>query len=169
MSHLASYVLLLVFLVLNVRLPGLPIAAAGFACNLLVIAANGGRMPVDADDWSQTAGAYATRMPGRGVSVFRIEDSRILLHARKDFVLREHRIADVFLSDSVPFVVVEAKVPEEHWIDQFRKLSLEHALARALRRRVGAGNAEEDGRRRLAALASRLESRESSIKGLVEW
>jgi hypothetical protein len=55
--HLASYALLLVFLVLNVRLPGLPIAAAGFACNLLVIAANGGRMPVDADDWSQTAGA----------------------------------------------------------------------------------------------------------------
>ena len=54
--HLASYALLLVFLALNIRLPGLWVAAAGFSCNFLVIAANGGRMPVSPGAWSASVG-----------------------------------------------------------------------------------------------------------------
>ncbi|MHB1418205.1 MAG: DUF5317 domain-containing protein [Bacillota bacterium] len=45
--HLLSFVLLLYFLWLNRRHPGWKIVAAGVALNFLVIAANGGAMPVD--------------------------------------------------------------------------------------------------------------------------
>jgi Family of unknown function (DUF5317) len=41
----ASYAVLLVFVAVNIRLPGFPVVAAGFALNLLVISLNGG-MPV---------------------------------------------------------------------------------------------------------------------------
>jgi uncharacterized protein DUF5317 len=41
----ASYAVLLVFVAANIRLPGFPIVALGFALNLLVISVNGG-MPV---------------------------------------------------------------------------------------------------------------------------
>jgi hypothetical protein len=41
----ASYAVLLVFVLVNIRLPGFPVVAAGFALNLLVISLNGG-MPV---------------------------------------------------------------------------------------------------------------------------
>jgi hypothetical protein len=44
--HLASYLLLLLFLITNICLPRLWLPAIGFALNLIVIAANGGRMPV---------------------------------------------------------------------------------------------------------------------------
>ena len=55
--HVASYFLLLVFLVVNIRLPGLWLPALGFALNLLVIAANGGRMPVSPEAWRLAGGA----------------------------------------------------------------------------------------------------------------
>ena len=58
--HLASYLLLLLFLVLNIRLRGLWITATGFACNTLVIFANGGRMPVSADAWIEGGGKPLT-------------------------------------------------------------------------------------------------------------
>jgi hypothetical protein len=44
----ASYLLLLSFGLLNVRLPGMPLVLLGLAANLVVIAANGG-MPVSAE------------------------------------------------------------------------------------------------------------------------
>lgn len=44
-----SQVLLLAFAALNIRLPGMPILALGLACNLAVILANGGFMPLSTD------------------------------------------------------------------------------------------------------------------------
>ena len=41
-----SYLLLFAFLAANRRLTGLPVVAAGAACNLLAVLANGGLMPV---------------------------------------------------------------------------------------------------------------------------
>jgi hypothetical protein len=41
-----SYVLLLVFLASNLRVPGLGLVGVGLAMNLLVIVANGGQMPI---------------------------------------------------------------------------------------------------------------------------
>ena len=58
--HLATYLLLLVFLVLNIRLPRLWVAAAGFASNILAIFANGGRMPVPAEAWKASSGDPST-------------------------------------------------------------------------------------------------------------
>ena len=58
--HLATYLLLLVFLVLNIRLPLLWVAAVGFATNILVIFANGGRMPVSAEAWARSSGDGST-------------------------------------------------------------------------------------------------------------
>ena len=46
-GQLASYVLILVFLVLNTRIRGMSVIAFGVAANTLAIAANGGLMPVD--------------------------------------------------------------------------------------------------------------------------
>jgi hypothetical protein len=43
---LASYVLLVAMLVLNARLPGVPLLAAGLVSNVIAIVANGGLMPV---------------------------------------------------------------------------------------------------------------------------
>lgn len=42
---IASYVVLLVFVAANIRLPGFPLLAVGFALNAVVVSANGG-MPV---------------------------------------------------------------------------------------------------------------------------
>jgi MFS family permease len=49
--HIFSYALLVAFLAANGRRLGLVVAAAGLASNLLVILANGGRMPVSSAAW----------------------------------------------------------------------------------------------------------------------
>jgi hypothetical protein len=46
---IASYVPLVVFVLANLRLPGLAIAGVGLAANLVVMLANGGLMPVSPD------------------------------------------------------------------------------------------------------------------------
>ncbi len=56
--HMASYVLLVLFLVANLRRPGLSVAALGLALNTTVIFANGGRMPVRLSAWKATG--YST-------------------------------------------------------------------------------------------------------------
>jgi hypothetical protein len=43
---IVSQVLLLIFTGMNLRLPGMPVLAFGLACNLAVIVANGGFMPL---------------------------------------------------------------------------------------------------------------------------
>lgn len=45
----SSQILLLIFTALNFRLPGMPVLALGLACNLAVIIANGGFMPLTTD------------------------------------------------------------------------------------------------------------------------
>ncbi|MEW6405084.1 MAG: DUF5317 domain-containing protein [Chloroflexota bacterium] len=52
-SLIASQTLLLVFALLNRRLPGMPILVAGAVLNLTVIAANGGFMPISPDTAGQ--------------------------------------------------------------------------------------------------------------------
>ena len=47
-GHAATYVVLLVAVAANLRLPGIPVLAAGGLCNALVIWANGGVMPASA-------------------------------------------------------------------------------------------------------------------------
>ena len=43
---ISSQILLLFFVGLNIRLPGMPLLALGLTCNLVVILANGGFMPL---------------------------------------------------------------------------------------------------------------------------
>ena len=64
-AHIATYVGLLVFVVANIRQPGFAIAAAGCGLNTLVIAANGGRMPVSLDSWTAT-GKAASELTAHG-------------------------------------------------------------------------------------------------------
>lgn len=52
----ASQSLLLVFAVRNLSLPGMPLLAIGLGCNLAVIAANGGFMPMTVDAFTSLAG-----------------------------------------------------------------------------------------------------------------
>jgi MFS family permease len=52
--HIASYGMLVVFLLLNGRNVGLAVAATGLFTNLVVILANGGRMPVSAAAWKES-------------------------------------------------------------------------------------------------------------------
>jgi Family of unknown function (DUF5317)/Major Facilitator Superfamily len=56
-AHIATYVALLAFVAANIRQPGFAFAAAGCALNALVIAANGGRMPVSLASWTATGRA----------------------------------------------------------------------------------------------------------------
>lgn len=60
-AYAASTAAILVVLLVNVRIPGIAIVAAGAACNLAAIAANGGYMPVSPDalaalGWTETRG-----------------------------------------------------------------------------------------------------------------
>jgi len=52
--HIASYGMLVVFLLLNGRNVGLAVAATGLFSNLVVILANGGRMPVSVAAWEES-------------------------------------------------------------------------------------------------------------------
>lgn len=48
--HIISYVLLALFLLFNLHLPGMLYLTVGLACNMAVIVANGGQMPAPADN-----------------------------------------------------------------------------------------------------------------------
>jgi predicted MFS family arabinose efflux permease len=65
--HLLSYLLLVGFFVLNVRLRGFWLVGSGVFANALVIAVNGGRMPVALDAWRAT-GADASLITATGSS-----------------------------------------------------------------------------------------------------
>ena len=64
-AHIATYVGLLGFVVANIRQPGFGIAAIGCALNTIVIAANGGRMPVSLASWTAT-GKAASELTAHG-------------------------------------------------------------------------------------------------------
>jgi MFS family permease len=55
--HVASYGLLVLFLLLNGRNLGLAVAGTGLFANLVAIVANGGRMPVSAAAWAEANGS----------------------------------------------------------------------------------------------------------------
>jgi hypothetical protein len=58
--HRLSYLLLLAFLALNIRQPGLWISGVGLAANMVAIFANGGRMPISLHAWTTTGRAAST-------------------------------------------------------------------------------------------------------------
>ena len=64
-AHIGTYVALLAFVGANIRQPGLALAAMGCALNTIVIAANGGRMPVSLASWTAT-GRAATDLTQHG-------------------------------------------------------------------------------------------------------
>ena len=71
--HLASYLLLGAFLVVNRHIPGLLVIAAGGALNFAAIAANGGVMPADPDAIAaagipQDATEFANSAPAAGAA-----------------------------------------------------------------------------------------------------
>jgi MFS family permease len=65
--HLLSYLLLIGFVVLNIRLPGFWVVGFGLVANTLVIAINGGRMPISLHTWRAT-GAAASLITTTGSS-----------------------------------------------------------------------------------------------------
>jgi len=85
-----SYVVLLGFVAMNIRLPGFPVIAAGFALNLFVISVNGG-MPVTERALRQ---AYGSRYPAE-IEVLQEQGGAKHHLARDDDVL-------VSLADVIP-------------------------------------------------------------------
>jgi uncharacterized protein DUF5317 len=69
-AHVASYVLALIFVVANRRVPGLLVIAAGGALNFVAIAANGGVMPASR---SALAAAGLADTPGQFASSAGVE------------------------------------------------------------------------------------------------
>jgi hypothetical protein len=81
LAQLATYALLIAFCVVNRRLPGLWVVALGVGCNALVIAANGGVMPVEpsailGSGWTldDYASAYPNVAADHGASLWFLGD-----------------------------------------------------------------------------------------------
>lgn len=92
----------------------------------------------------------------------------ILFHAREYFVFEKHGVSHVFLSKTVPFVVIEAQLEEQFGFNHLGQLLLQHSLARTSGWDVGTGDPEKDRRWHLASLACGLEAAERLIEGVVE-
>ncbi len=89
-SLICSQLILLVFAGINIRLPGMLILIFGLACNLAVILANGGFMPLTME--------AAARLVDRSVLENLVIGER-LSHASKDILLPEARIIFPWLAD----------------------------------------------------------------------
>ncbi len=87
-SLMASVVLFLAFVWLNRRLPGMPILLAGLLLNLIVMAANGGWMPISPE--------VASRVLGEDVGKYLALGDRF---GQKDILLPLQDIRLGFLSD----------------------------------------------------------------------
>lgn len=87
---IGSQVILLVFTGLNYRLPGMPILAVGLLCNLVVILANGGFMPLGTNT--------ASRLVSQTVLDHLVIGERIS-SASKDILLAEASIRLPWLAD----------------------------------------------------------------------
>jgi hypothetical protein len=85
-----SQVLLLIFTGLNFRLPGMPLLALGLACNLTVILANGGFMPLSTDT--------ASRLVSQTV-LNRLVIGERVSSASKDILLSEANLRLPWLAD----------------------------------------------------------------------
>ena len=71
---LGSYVLLATVVVVNRRLPGLPLVGFGLALNLLVMLANGGYMPVTLEALQQAGLAHLAQGNSDGARVLAAKD-----------------------------------------------------------------------------------------------
>ena len=89
-SLICSQLMLLFFTFLNLRLPGMPLLMLGLGCNLAVILANGGFMPLTMD--------AASRLVNQAVLDSLIIGERIS-SASKDILLPETRIVLPWLAD----------------------------------------------------------------------
>lgn len=89
-SLIWSQVILLLFTLVNIKLPGMPVLAAGLALNLVAILANGGFMPLPVET--------AERFVDPAV-LDNLEVGRRISYASKDILLPESRIALPWLSD----------------------------------------------------------------------
>ena len=87
---IASQILLRVFTALNIRNPGMPLLAFGLACNLVVILANGGFMPLST--------ATASRLVSPTVLDRLVVGERVS-SASKDVLLQESSIRLPWLAD----------------------------------------------------------------------
>jgi hypothetical protein len=97
LSLICSQLLLLVFTLLNLRLPGIPLLMLGLACNLGVILANGGFMPLPVE---------AARLVNQKVVNSLVIGERVG-SASKDVLLPEAEIVLPWLADrfvSPPFI-----------------------------------------------------------------
>lgn len=90
LSLVCSQVMLLFFAILNRRMPGMPVFILGLGCNLAVILANGGFMPLTVD--------AASRLVNQAVLDGLIIGERIS-SASKDILLPETRILLPWLAD----------------------------------------------------------------------
>jgi hypothetical protein len=89
-SLVLSQIALLVFVLLNRRLPGMPLLTLGLGCNLLVILANGGFMPLPVETASRLV----------SVSVLsNLEVGGRIGNASKDILLPEAQTILPFLAD----------------------------------------------------------------------
>jgi MFS family permease len=95
--HVLSYVLLICFLLVNVRVPAFWLVGFGLLSNVAVIFSNGGRMPVSGEAW-QAAGKSLSVFNSEGIS-----DNNVLANA--DTHLRW--LSDIF---AVPAQVPMASV-----------------------------------------------------------
>lgn len=87
---IGSQVILLVFTALNFRLPGMSLLALGLACNLVVILANGGFMPISTNT--------ASRLVSQSVVDSLVVGERVS-SASKDVLLHEASIRLPWLAD----------------------------------------------------------------------
>lgn len=90
LSLISSQIVLLVFTLVNLRLPGMPILMAGLACNLGVILANGGFMPLPVET--------AARLVDQTTLNQLVVGAR-LSSASKDILLPEAQIRLPWLAD----------------------------------------------------------------------
>ena len=89
-SLICSQLILLVFTILNRRLPGMPVLMLGLGCNLAVILVNGGFMPLTVD--------AASRLVDKAILDNLVIGERIS-SASKDILLPETRIVLPWLAD----------------------------------------------------------------------
>jgi len=61
--HVVSYLMILSFFVLNIRVPAFWLVGFGLVANICVIFANGGRMPVSAEAWRASGGDVSVFAP----------------------------------------------------------------------------------------------------------
>jgi hypothetical protein len=89
-SLVLSQLMLLIFGLLNLRLPGMPLLVFGLGCNLVVILANGGFMPLPVETASRLVSPHVMDS---------LEIGGRIGHASKDILLPGERISLPLLSD----------------------------------------------------------------------